>query len=189
MIIHLNGLPGVGKLTIARLIVARLGGHLLDNHTIYNVAFSLTEFRTPEFYSVVRSVRDVAFAQVAKIPADVSVVMTNALGAGPWGQENLDAIIDLARRRNCAFFAVTLTCSAGALAHRMTTPERSYLRKLTDPTALRFAAGDLLEPGSERLLRLDKTSLSPDESADRIIRRLQDGRSQVSMSNPSPDLG
>ena len=40
MIIHLNGLPGVGKLTIARELALRLGAHVLDSHSIYNVALA-----------------------------------------------------------------------------------------------------------------------------------------------------
>ncbi len=34
MIIHLNGMPGTGKLTIARLVAQELEGRLVDNHSI-----------------------------------------------------------------------------------------------------------------------------------------------------------
>lgn len=88
MIVHLNGLPGVGKLTVARLIAKQLDGYLIDSHTIYNVAFSLTEFQSPEFYSLVKAVRDVAYERIAAIPANIPVIMTNALGQSPWGEEN-----------------------------------------------------------------------------------------------------
>ena len=47
MMIHLNGYPGVGKLTVGRLLAQRLGGRLLDNHAMYDVAFALAEFRSP----------------------------------------------------------------------------------------------------------------------------------------------
>jgi hypothetical protein len=79
MLIHLNGWPGVGKLTVGRLLQASIGGHLLDNHSIYNVAFSLTEFRSPAFYATVRAVREVAFARVAQLPGQIPVIMTNGL--------------------------------------------------------------------------------------------------------------
>ena len=81
MIIFLNGWPGVGKLTVARHLVAATGGRLLDAHTIYNVAFYLTEFRTPVFYETVRKVRDIAFDRVVELPPRTPVVMTNAFAA------------------------------------------------------------------------------------------------------------
>ena len=49
MIIVLNGYPGVGKLSIGRKLARLVDGRLLDIHSIYNVAFALTEFRSPEF--------------------------------------------------------------------------------------------------------------------------------------------
>ena len=69
MIIHINSYPGVGKLTIGRHLAERLNGKLLDNHSIYNVAFAVTEFRTPAFYQTVRPVRDVAYARLLELPA------------------------------------------------------------------------------------------------------------------------
>jgi predicted kinase len=60
MLIQLNGWPGVGKLTIARRLAERLSARVLDNHSIYNVAFALTKPRSPEFYETVRAVREVA---------------------------------------------------------------------------------------------------------------------------------
>ena len=78
MILQINGWPGVGKLTVGRIVAKELGGRLLDNHTVYNVAFSLTEFQTPAFYETVRAVRDIAFARIAEIQSDIPVVMTSA---------------------------------------------------------------------------------------------------------------
>ncbi len=45
MIIHINSYPGVGKLAIGKILQKRLQGRLLDNHSIYNVALALTEFK------------------------------------------------------------------------------------------------------------------------------------------------
>ena len=38
MIVHINGWPGVGKLTVAREVARRLSARLLDNHTLHDVA-------------------------------------------------------------------------------------------------------------------------------------------------------
>lgn len=168
MIIHLNGWPGVGKLTIARAVSARLGGHLLDNHTIYNVAFALTEFRSREFYSLVRSVRDAAFARVAAISPEIPVIMTNAYGSSEWGRENWTELLSLARHRGSEFFAVTITCSPDEHLRRITAEDRRHLRKLTDPNALPQPLKPLMEDGAEHLLKLETSGIQPEESADRI---------------------
>jgi len=57
VIVHINRYPGVGKLTIGRALADLIGGKLLDNHSVFNVAFALTEFRSPAFYDAVREVR------------------------------------------------------------------------------------------------------------------------------------
>jgi len=175
MIIHLNGLPGVGKLTIARILVAKLGGRLLDSHSVYNVAFSLAEFRTPEFYDLVRSVRDVAYSRIATTSVDTPVVLTNALGAGPWADENWKALVKLAGGRGSKLYAVAITCSRDQHFLRVGSPERSYLRKLTDPALLRFDAGELSTVGADAVLQIDSSSRPPEECADQILRWVQGG--------------
>ena len=45
-LIHINGHPGVGQLTVAELLKDSLGARLLDNHSVYNVALALTEFKS-----------------------------------------------------------------------------------------------------------------------------------------------
>jgi cytidylate kinase len=100
LLIHLNGAPGVGKLTIARLMAPRLKARVLDNHTVYNVAFALTEFRSPQFYDAVRAVRDAAFEQILRLPADETVILTNAyFDDSDWAWENWRAIEQLAVKR------------------------------------------------------------------------------------------
>ncbi|MBM3548803.1 MAG: hypothetical protein FJX54_17815 [Alphaproteobacteria bacterium] len=64
MIVNINGWPDVGKLSVAEQLAKRIGGRLPNNHTIFNVAFSLCEFRTPGFHEAVRSVRRIAVEAV-----------------------------------------------------------------------------------------------------------------------------
>jgi hypothetical protein len=127
MIIHLNGWPGVGKLTIAHLLTQDIGGRLLDSHTIYNVAFSVTDFGAPTFYDTVRSVRDIAFERVAELPATVPVVMTNAYADTPFGNENrrppplraFRCSSGLLSRRECSANSIAGACSIAEAPRRI----------------------------------------------------------------------
>jgi hypothetical protein len=168
MLIHLNGWPGVGKLTIGRLLQARIGGHLLDNHSIYNVAFSLTEFRSPEFYATVRAVREVAFARVAQLPVQTPVIMTNGLNDGEWGQENWTAIRRLAVQWGSLLFSVILTCDPQEHGRRMASPERRYLGKLMDLGKWQPRSRLLLGEAADFCLHLDTTVMPPEAAAESI---------------------
>jgi hypothetical protein len=168
MLIHLNGWPGVGKLTIGRLLHASIGGHLLDNHSIYNVAFCLTEFRSPEFYATVRAVRAVAFARVAQLPAQTPVIMTNGLNDSEWGQENWMAIRRLAAQCGAPLFSVILTCDPQEHGRRMASPERHYLGKLTEPEKWQPKSKVLLGEDADFSLHLDTSTTPPGVCAERI---------------------
>jgi hypothetical protein len=171
LIIHINSYPGVGKLTIGRHLAELLNGKLLDNHSIYNVAFAVTEFRTPTFYQTVRAVRDIAYARVLELPATIPVVLTNWYSQdSAWGAENWDEVIALARRRRCPLLVVILTCSPEENARRIESNERATKRKPQDSelVSANRVGRPLLDHGGDALLRLDVTSLSAQTAAQRI---------------------
>lgn len=165
MLIHLNGWPGVGKLTVARALHARIGGRLLDNHSVYNIAFRLTDFRSDEFYETVRALRSVAYDRVAGIPPEIPVIMTNGLNHGWWGQENWDAIRALATRRGSPLYSVILTCDLDEHLRRMQSDERRYLGKLINPHHWQREGKVLLGDDVDNVLRLDTTDTPPEETA------------------------
>ena len=170
MIIHINGRAGVGKLTIGTIVAGLVGAKLLDNHSIYNVAFALTEFRSERFFDTVRAVRDVAFQRVLDLPAATPIILTNWYSVdSDWGNENWDAVISLARKRASQLLVVVLECSVEENARRIQSAERSAKRKPRDPATATTSAGRaLLDRDGDRLLRLDVTELSADAAARRI---------------------
>jgi hypothetical protein len=178
MIININGWPGVGKLSVAERVVERIGGRLLDNQTIFNVAFSLCEIGTPAFRETVRAVRDIAFARVIALSTDIPVTLTSAYSDTPFGRENWAAIRKTADARGSPLCVVVLDCSLAENLRRLQVPERARLKKLVDPAPLIAArkAYDLLEGGGDRRLRFDTSDLSADQSADRILRWLGEER-------------
>jgi predicted kinase len=171
MIVELNGLPGVGKFTIARVLAGSLGARLVDNHTIYNPAFASTSFRSPDFYETVRAVRTITFGNLEKVSADVPVILTIAPGVDlAWGREWQTAIKHLAKRRDAALLGVHLHCSGHERVRRMSTPSRALMGKLID--------ADLIDDGLQRpvlldhcdeTLELDVTALDASGAADAIL--------------------
>jgi len=170
MIININSWPGVGKLSVAERLQPRIGGRLLDNHTIFNVAFSLCEFRSPEFFDTVRAVRRIGFTVASKVPPSIPIILTSAYANTPFGQENWAAIRELANVRAVPLCNVVLDCSLDENLRRLQSPARAPLRKLTNPGPLVSSrqSGELLIDGGDHHLRFDVTELSPDEGASRI---------------------
>lgn len=171
MIIVLNGYPGVGKLTIGRALAGLLGGKLLDIHTVYNVAFALTEFKTPEFREAVERVEKIAHDLVLKLPAETPVVFTTVLaGDGDWGAAEWDRLEDLGRERP-PFCVVHVSCDLEENIRRIEDPGRDGMRKPRDPVMARRnqeQAKPLAGSGARHLLKLDTTGLSAELSAQRI---------------------
>lgn len=172
VLIHINSYPGVGKLTIGRLLAEQLGAKLLDNHSIYNVAFALTEFKSEAFYNAVRDVRATAYRLVTQLPPEVPVILTNAHAQdSDWGNECWDAAIALASETGRAHIVVVLDCAREENARRIQSPDRDAKRKPRDPAMFRQGAADrlLLDRGAERVLRLDVTDMTAREVCEVII--------------------
>lgn len=170
MIVELNGLAGVGKLTIGRILARSLGARLIDNHTLYDPAFATTDFGTPEFRDTVRAVRDISFARAASLPADTVIVLTVAPGRDRgWGNEWQRAIRRLADVRGVALLGVHLHCASAELARRIADPSRADTRKLTDPTVLADGTERaVLLDHCDRTFDLDVTALSAADAASMI---------------------
>ena len=176
MIIHFNSYPGVGKLTIARELQSLIGGKILDNHSVYNVAFALTEPKTDAFYTALREVKAIAYKLVLQLPTSTPLILTNAHAAdSSWGNESWDGVIALAKQRGSRLYNIVLYCDPDENDRRTQDPERDLLRKPRDPEM--FPANrkgrELLSRGGDALLELDVTELSAKESALQIEAWLQ----------------
>src|SRR4051794_30771602 len=91
LIVHINGWPGTGKLTIARILARRLDAKLLDNHTLLNPAESLFERGDPLHSSLRQEVRTATLNHAARLPAGVPLVFTDALAEDSWDRSFFDA--------------------------------------------------------------------------------------------------
>lgn len=172
MIVELNGLAGVGKLTIGRILARSLDARLLDNHTIYDPAFATTIFGSLEFRETVRAVRDIAFDRAASLPVGTPIVLTIAPGRDRhWGEEWQQAIRKLADARRVPLVGVHLHCLPDEIARRISNPDRAMTRKLTDVAVLTDGAQrPILLNHCDRRFDLDVTLCSAVEAAEMILR-------------------
>ncbi len=171
VIVHINGWPGVGKLTVAREAARKLGARLLDNHTLHDVAIRLCERGTPEYWDLYYEVRDLAYRRVRAMPAGQSLVMTNALlTEDARDREAWEAVKQLAADRVDTLFAVTLECSLDENVRRVCSEDRRD-RKMIDPQPLIEwrAQYTLLTDETIPSLRIDNTGRSPDHVAQEIV--------------------
>ncbi len=99
MIIALNGYPGVGKLTIGKELADLLGGRMPDIHSVYNVAFALTEFKSPEFIETVEQIEAIAHNLIRKLPPETPVIITTVLAdEDDWEDQEWRRIVELGKK-------------------------------------------------------------------------------------------
>jgi shikimate kinase len=173
VIVVLNGYPGVGKLTIGRELASRLNGRLLDAHSVYNVAFALTEFKSSEFRETVEKVETIAHDLILKLPPDLPVVLTTVLsGEGDWAQAQWARIARLGQARP-PLCVVHVECDLDENIRRIGSEERDRMRKPRDPEYARknhAAAKPLLGANCANLLKLDTTGTDAYQAAETIAK-------------------
>jgi predicted kinase len=178
MMVMINGFPGVGKLTIARLLAAKLDARLLDNHTIFNPANALFRRDNPLWSSLRHALTSAVHDHLARDTSAKPIIMTGSFGDSPADQTAYASVIGVAQKRNCPFVAITLTAHIDENARRLSTPERAERHKLVDEAALRdlYSRATLLQPIGVPHVALDVTSLTPAQSAaalyDAILQQL-----------------
>jgi shikimate kinase len=168
LIIVLNGYPGVGKLTIGRELASRLNARLLDAHSVYNVAFALTEFKSPEFRATVDKVEAIAHDLILKLSQDQPVVLTAVLsGGGDWAQAQWMRIEQLGKARP-PLCVVHIECQLDENIRRICSEDRDQKRKPRDPEYARknqANAKPLLGGNSEHFLALNTTQMTASAAA------------------------
>ena len=70
-LVFIYGLPGTGKLTVARALAKLTGDRLFHNHLTVDLAASLFAHGSPEYMEYVRSLRLEAFARAAAAKVDL----------------------------------------------------------------------------------------------------------------------
>jgi shikimate kinase len=181
--IYLIGLPGVGKLTIARELAKATGGRLLDNHKINNLVLELfleDDWKTiPEdCWTHTGKIRKILMDVILNSPSrKISYILTNVLLEGEVEDRSIfEDWKTLILKRGGLLIPVVLTCDPEVHMKRLASPERAKNYKMTDPELLRkrLSAGEKpYRPEDKNILELDVTNISPEESCKIIIEHIK----------------
>lgn len=173
MIIHINGFPGVGKLTVAEMLAERLNARLIDNHSLINAARVPWEHGTAEYIDLLRRIAEQVYVDLAKLPKNEIQIFTNAL-ANEYKPDpsRFQAIMDLATSRDVAFVPVLLECDEDENCRRAQSEGRAAKQKLRDIDILKdiYTKYTRIHPDDHpNQLRIDTTDNTPKQTADMIL--------------------
>jgi hypothetical protein len=175
LVLHINGWPGCGKLTIGRLVAERLGARFVDNHALLNPAEALFERNNPLHRELRYKIRETFFAYAARLAPDASIVFTDALADDPGDAATFDEYRTFAGARSSRLISAVLDCDLDENLRRLARPGRAEQRKLTRAAVLEDlrAKYRLLKPDDVERIDLDVTHLSADAAAAALLERLQ----------------
>ncbi|MEK6282429.1 MAG: AAA family ATPase [Acidobacteriota bacterium] len=173
-LIFLHGMPGVGKLTVARELARLTGYKLFHNHLTVDLLGSVFEFGTAPFIELREKIWLNVFSEAAG-NSIAGIIFTFAFE--PTVRESFtENVRSVVESRGGEVVFVKLICSPGELEKRLTDASRSRFGKLTSLEQFRElnAAGVFLDPGvtADRLV-LDTTGLNVSEAASRIASELE----------------
>jgi adenylate kinase len=173
-LIFLHGLPGVGKLTVARELAKLTGFRIFHNHLTVDLAESVFEFGSLPFVELRENVWLEVFSRAAAANLN-GLIFTFAFDRTVRGGfiENTREVIESSGGE---VFFVELRCSIEELERRIEHPSRQGFGKLSSVGRFRELkeAGAFVDPGipAERLV-VDTTELSASIAASVIVGKLE----------------
>lgn len=172
-LIFLHGLPGVGKLTVARELAKLTGFKVFHNHLTVDLVQSVFEFGSPQFVEL----RERIWLEVLSKATEAR--LAGLIFTFAFERTVRDGFIQNVRTAvessGGEVVFVQLVCSKGELEKRMTDPARKAFGKLNSLEQFHElnAAGVFAHPEvpKDRLV-LDSTHLSPSAAASMIANEL-----------------
>ncbi len=172
-LLFVHGMPGVGKLTVARKLSDLTGHKLFHNHLTVDLVESVFEFGTEPFVELREWIWLSVFekAMGSGLPGLIFTFAFEPTVTSCF----VPATVEMIESGGGNVFFVELRCDPDILEKRLTNPSRAAYRKLTSVAKLReLEAQGALEtpPLPRRNLVVDITELSPEKAARRICARL-----------------
>jgi broad-specificity NMP kinase len=180
-IIHINGFPGTGKLTIARLVANMLNTEtrtttkLIHNHLLIDPTDAVLHRTQPGYQALRKAIRAAVFGALERETAthDSTYIFTDWQSSNPEGSSVCAEYAATAVQRGCELVPIVLNCTVEENMRRLVSGGRTGSRKLTDvelarrfrkdgPPVHRFT-------GYSTFLELDVTTLNAEETARVIV--------------------
>lgn len=133
-LIFLHGAPASGKFTIAQELQKSWGVLNFHNHLTVEVAKTLFDFGTPEFWDLTHRLRLVALAAKARDPT-ANVAFTNCYSR-PHDDVNVAALERVVEAEGGEFCPVFLACGVDELRCRIGNVTRVSMNKLNTISGL-----------------------------------------------------
>ena len=172
-LIFLHGLPGVGKLTVARELAKLTDFKLFHNHLVVDLVESVFDFGTEAFVELREKIWLKVFSQAAQSTLN-GMIFTFAYDRTVQSSF-IDHTQELIKSSESEIFFVELTCSLEELERRIENPSRQRFGKLSDAGQFRELkeTGAFTDPGipTERLV-VETTALSASDAAKLIVNKL-----------------
>jgi ClpX C4-type zinc finger protein len=172
-LIFLFGLPGVGKLTVARELANLTGFKLFHNHLTVDLVGSLFEFGSQPFVELREKIWLAVFSEAAATGLS-GLIFTFAFDRTV-RSTFIEHTREVIESSGSEILFVELRCSTEELESRIEHPSRKKFGKLSDVEGFRQLkeAGAFVDPGipDDRLV-VETTSLSPSDAANLIVSRL-----------------
>ncbi|MBC7929739.1 MAG: AAA family ATPase [Rubrivivax sp.] len=172
-LIFLHGLPGVGKLTVARGVAELTGFKVFHNHLAVDLVQSLFEFGSPPFVELRETIWLAAFSQAVEAELD-GLIFTFAHDRTV-REGFIGSVRKVVEATGGEVLFVELKCSPEELEARLAHPSRRSFGKLASVEQFRelseagaFACPDAL---ADRLV-LDTTGVSAPDAARLIVNEL-----------------
>jgi len=175
ILLFVHGLPGVGKLTVAREIEALTGYPVFHNHLTVDLAAAVFGFGTPEFRELREHIWLEVFGRAAA--ADAPGLVFTFAAERTVDEGFVARAIETVESAGGEVVFVELTCEPETLRKRVEAPDRARFGKLASVELL----DELLEDGTLyaldvpptcRQLSVDTTGVEPAAAAARILREL-----------------
>jgi len=169
-LIFIYGAPAVGKLTVAQELAKRTGFKVFHNHLSIDAIEPIFDFGTKPFWRLIDLIRVETITEAAR--NDVNLIHTFCY-AKDHDDKYVAKITELIESNGGEVCFVLLICERNEIEKRVLEESRKKYGKANNLKILNeiFDKYDLSSPVPERgSLIIDNTNLSPDRTAEKIIR-------------------
>ena len=145
---------------------------LLDNHLTFDIALRVFDFGTPEFNDLIERLRVALLESTAAAGRDT---VSTFVFSHPLDRPYVARFDALADRLGITMQRVQLCPPPEVLTERVVAPSRADTQKVRDVATLRgvLDGHDLYTPIDEADLRIDNSTLSPEDVVATIAAQLQ----------------